>query len=382
VSIAPGFRSLDVDHNARVFKILRIYCQVSVIAVLALAGLVLYGWAFHINALMTVFPGLVTMKANTAVGLAFAAISVWLLLPGESRHLRGHIARLLALAVVLIGAITLCEYVFALDFGIDRLLVKDPNGSLGTSAPGRLAPMTGTAFITLGLALILLDWKTQRGRYPAQLLSLWTGLIAMMAFCGYIYHATALYRLLLYAQVAVHTAVALFLLSGAVLFARPRCGIARDLTGEGSGSVMARRLLPAIFFVPILLGWIRLQGQLAGLYGTELGIALYATATIFVFAVLVWISALKMNVEYRQRSAAKSGIRVLNAELEERVTERTKALEQQALVLTEQAVLLDLAHEVIFVRDAQNRILSWNRGAEIAGQSLQQILFLLRKTVA
>jgi diguanylate cyclase (GGDEF)-like protein/PAS domain S-box-containing protein len=54
-----------------------------------------------------------------------------------------------------------------------------------------------------------------------------------------------------------------------------------------------------------------------------------------------------------------------NAELEVRVTERTKSLEQQAIVLTEQAALLELAHEAIFVRDAQNRILSWNRGAEV-----------------
>jgi diguanylate cyclase (GGDEF)-like protein/PAS domain S-box-containing protein len=353
------------DFDVRLFKSLRMYCQVSAIAVMALACLVLYGWTFHIDSLMTVFPGLVTMKANTAVSLAFGATSLWLLLPGETRNLRVHFARFLALLVVLVGAITLCEYVFALDFGIDQLLVRDPRGSLGTSSPGRMAPMTATAFITIGLALILLDWKTRHGRRPAQLLSLWTGLIAMMAFCGYLYHAVALYRILLYTQVAVHTAVALFLLSGAVFFARPGCGIAGDLTSAASGSVMARRLLPAVFFVPILLGWIRLQGQLAGFYGTELGVALYATATIFVFAILVWLAAKKMNVEYRQRSAAESAIRELNAGLEKRVAERTGALKQQAIMLTEQATLLDLAHEAIVVRDTENRILSWNRGAEI-----------------
>src|SRR5580698_9982533 len=136
------------DYNVGLFKFLRLYSQVAVITVLALSCLVFYGWVFHIDSLTTVFPGLVTMKANTAVGLAFAAISLWLLLPGESPRLRVHFARLLALVVVLIGAITLCEYVFALDFGIDQLLVNDPDGSLGTSSPGRLAPMTASAFIT------------------------------------------------------------------------------------------------------------------------------------------------------------------------------------------------------------------------------------------
>src|ERR1019366_6877247 len=81
-------------------------------------------------------------------------------------------------------------------------------------------------------------------------------------------------------------------------------------------------------------------------------------------AVLVWLNALKMNVEYSQRSRAEVEIRELNTELEGRVAERTKILEQQAAVLTEQAALLDLAHDAIIVRDMDRRIVFWNRGAE------------------
>jgi PAS domain S-box-containing protein len=43
---------------------------------------------------------------------------------------------------------------------------------------------------------------------------------------------------------------------------------------------------------------------------------------------------------------------------------RTKTLEQQATVLTEQAALLDLAPDAIVVRDMQGHILFWSRGAE------------------
>lgn len=45
--------------------------------------------------------------------------------------------------------------------------------------------------------------------------------------------------------------------------------------------------------------------------------------------------------------------------------ERTKALEQQAAVVTELAGLLDLAQDAIIVRDMDNRILFWNYGAEV-----------------
>jgi two-component system sensor histidine kinase/response regulator len=47
------------------------------------------------------------------------------------------------------------------------------------------------------------------------------------------------------------------------------------------------------------------------------------------------------------------------------LVERTKILEEQAAVLSEQAALLDLAPDAIVVRDMQNRIVFWNRGAEV-----------------
>jgi diguanylate cyclase (GGDEF)-like protein/PAS domain S-box-containing protein len=353
------------DSDARLFQRLRTYCNSAVIAVVVLAIGVLLGWAFDIAALKSVIPGLVTMKVNTALGLAFSAISLWLLLPGESRTRRGQIARFLAAVVVAIGLATLAEYAFGVNLGIDELFFRDAAGSVGTSSPGRLAPTTATAFVAIGLALLLLDWKTRRGRRLAQLLSLWPGLIAMMAICSYAYHARSLSRIWLYTLVAVNTAFALLLLSGAIFFARPRDGIAGDLTSPGSGSTMARRFLPAVFLIPIFLGWIGLQGQLAGMYGMELDVALYATTNILVFAILVWLSARKMNVEYGQRHRAEVELRGLNADLEDRVAERTNTLERQARVLTEQAALLDLAHDAIIVRDMSNVILFWSRGAEI-----------------
>ena len=353
------------DPSARRFEILRKCCLAAAIIVVAISCVVLAGWALQITVLMTVFPGLVTMKANTAVGLGLAAISLWLQIPIESRRLGRQLARILAAVVVLIGAATLCEYTFGINLRIDELLFLDPKGSLGTSSPGRLAPTTATAFISIGFALMLLDWKTKRGLRPSQMLALWTGLVAILAISGYLYHATALYSLLLYTQVAVHTAVGLTLLSAAVLFARPHDGIAGEIASGGSGSAMARGLLPAVLLIPILLGWISLRGKVAGLYGWELGLALYATATTLVFAVLVWQSARKMNVEYAQRSAAETGIRLMNATLEGRVAERTEALAQQTRELAQHAALLDLAHDAIVVRNMENRIVFWNRGAEL-----------------
>src|ERR1700731_2826561 len=118
------------DHDTRPFKLLRMYCDASAITAAGVGCLVLFGWAFHIEYLKSVLPGLATMKPNTALGLAFSGTSLWLLLPGESRTRRGHIARFLALMVVMIGAATLIEYLFGLNLRIDQLLFNDPKGSV------------------------------------------------------------------------------------------------------------------------------------------------------------------------------------------------------------------------------------------------------------
>ena len=210
-----------------------------------------------------------------------------------------------------------------------------------------------------------MEWETKRGRRPSQGLSLWPALVSLLVLTSYAYHATMPNRLWLYTRISMPVAIALFLLGGAVFFARPRSGIAGDLTGEGLGSEMARRLLPAIFLIPIFLGWIFLNGERLGFYGMGLGLAIYSAASVVVFAFLVWLNTRKLNAEYAQRRAAETEIRTLNAELEGRVAERTQALERQTSVLAQQAALLDLAHDAIVVRDMQNRIVSWNRGAEM-----------------
>ena len=353
------------DSEARVFQRLHAYSGIAAVAATAVGGAVLFGWAFHIEILKSALPGQITMKPNTALAFIFSAFSLWLLRSQKSPAWGKIVGYFLAVLVILISAATLTEYFLSVDFRIDQFLFKELPGSLRTDVPGRMVPATAAAILAIGLALLSLNWKTERSQRPAQLLSLWSALIALTTISGYIYHASAGYGISPRPHVAVHTAVTLFLLSAAIFFARPDSGIARELTGLGSGSVMARRLLPAVFIVPYLLGWIRLQGQFAGLYGTELDLPLFATANVVVFSLLVWSNAHRMNVEFSLRGEAELEIRRLAATLETRVAERTETLMQQTLILSQQGALLEFAHDAVILNDFEGRILSWNRGAEL-----------------
>jgi uncharacterized membrane protein len=93
----------------------------------------------------------------------------------------------------------------------------------------------------------------------------------------------------------LHTAVLFFLMGLATLAARPQAGPMEVVTSEYLGGILVRRVLPGIFVSVILLGWLRWQGHLSGLYGTEFAIALLMLGEVAIFVALVWISALRLN---------------------------------------------------------------------------------------
>jgi diguanylate cyclase (GGDEF)-like protein/PAS domain S-box-containing protein len=347
------------------FRFLRIYCELSAVSAAFIGFLALCFRVLDVDYFRAAFSGQVALNANIALLLVVSGISLWMLLSGEARSPVRQIAQLLAVLVTLIGAAMRTEYLFNVNLGIDRLLFTEPAGVTASSSSGRLPPTSAASFMMIGLALLLLEWKTKSGRRPAQGLSLWPALIALVAIVSYSYGARAENPGWLYTQMSIPMTIPLLLLSSAIFFARPGEGITGDLTGQGAGSVMARRLLPAVLFIPFFLGWICLQGQRLGLYATGLAMAIYGASNVVVFGILVWLNARKMNVEHAQRNAAEHEIRTLNAELEGRVAERTQALEQQTAVLAQQAALLDLAHDAIVVHDMENRIVFWNRAAEV-----------------
>jgi hypothetical protein len=132
--------------DARVLVVLRIYCRAAAIVAASLGCLVLYGWAFHIPVLLSVLPGLVAMKSNTALSLTLCATSLWLILPKPPPGLRRALARFLALLVTLIAVGTALEYLFGVNLRIDQLLFKESAGTVATTSPGRMARQRAVRF--------------------------------------------------------------------------------------------------------------------------------------------------------------------------------------------------------------------------------------------
>jgi PAS domain S-box-containing protein len=104
------------------------------------------------------------------------------------------------------------------------------------------------------------------------------------------------------------------------------------------------------------LVWLRLIGQRIGLYNDELSKVLFASASMVVFAVLVYWNAMKLNDADIQRDAVL-------ATLEQRVDERTRQLEFERARW--QGIVEGIADEV-WSCDAQGRMSLLNLGTVTA----------------
>lgn len=110
----------------------------------ALGVVVMVGWHGGAMALVQVHPAFVPMQYNTALGFVLAGAACVLL--GARR---GQVAAIAGAVTTALGLLTLAQYVFGADLGIDRLFVE-PYITVEASQPGRMAPNTALGFVLPG----------------------------------------------------------------------------------------------------------------------------------------------------------------------------------------------------------------------------------------
>jgi signal transduction histidine kinase/CheY-like chemotaxis protein len=311
---------------------------------IAVAALALVGWAVDLDALTHGLSGTGVMKPLSAV--AFLCTGVALLLRQGSTEdqtgIRRGIAHALASTAVLIGVVTLIEYGWPADFGVDALLFRDSVIATNLPHPGRMTPAAAIGFTGLGAAILLLDRRVGR-LWPAQIATIVPGIAGLVGFLGYLYGPQSLLNVTAFSSMAIHTSALFLAMSSATLFARPRVGFPRPIMSRFTGGLLARRILPLAIVLPFFFGWLRLWGERAGLYDTAFGVSIFASSNITIFVLLVWIAATRLNRTDSARHAA---------------TERLRANEARSRALYEHAV------DLILTIDAEGLIRFVNPSAQ------------------
>jgi PAS domain S-box-containing protein len=260
------------------------YARVLAGVVLVTSTGIVAAWVLGIRWLTTPIPTVPSMKVNTAVALVLLSASV--LVRGASGLQHRPAARGLAVAAAALALVTVAQDAFGRDLGIDQLLANDPTTP---GAPGRMAVTTAIGILLLATALAWSD-RELRGRRIAHGLAVAAMLVSFLAAAGYLYGADALVAPIGLTGMALPTSLSLLAIAVSVLLLHPDTGIVRWLLRRTPGAVVARRLVPVIALVYLLIGWLGLSGERVGWYGRETGtflVGIVGTATGLLL--LTWV---------------------------------------------------------------------------------------------
>jgi diguanylate cyclase (GGDEF)-like protein len=257
-------------------------CLVGTIACISLAG-----WILRIPVLTSIFPGVVSMKANTAI--AFLLLSGAVCAATQDRWPGWQ--RLLAVAAAALGLLTLIEYASGTSFGIDQILFRDPARA---PHPGRMAPISAVNFLLLAAALLMPSSKLTN--YIKEALALLLALSATFAMVGYIYGVPALYGAVSGSStaMALHTGASFLLLAVAFLLIPRQEGFVQVLRGPSIASMAARYMLPPAVLVPVVLGGLFIRSRW-NLGHPHVVMALSVVSDIVLLVVLIWLFAVMIQ---------------------------------------------------------------------------------------
>jgi PAS domain S-box-containing protein len=301
--------------------------------------------------------GVITVKTNMALSLSLAGASLLLLEPrnaGRGRRLAGLVAAALVLAV---GVLTLSEHLFGWNLGIDQLLEKEPPGATATASPNRVGPLGAVSLIVIGAGLIATAWRWRVALY----LGLATCVVVSVPAVGFLYGISPFYSQAYVTGIAWPTVIALFSLGLGLMLAHsirdPLSAIWRDDPG---GVLLRRVLLPAVL-VPIMVGYVRVEGERLGLYSLHTGTGLLVIVIVLFLCILLWRSAEQLSSTAAHR---------------QRVTDQLAAEKQRLTVtlrsIADAVIATDESSRTTVFNEAAEKLTGW-KAEEAIGRPLHEV---------
>ncbi|MFI9803159.1 SpoIIE family protein phosphatase [Streptomyces sp. NPDC052301] len=265
----------------------RVVAQGAALLAAGLGASGLAGWVFGIEVLRRAPGGDAAMTANTAVALLALGASLFLVARGRVTPWVTAVVRAAGALAVVIGGLTVAEYVTGVGLGIDELLFRDDTARTASEVPGRMAPNTAAALMVGGVAALCAS-TSRLPAWTSQIPGLAVLTLGMLRLYGFAYAVPELERFGAYKGMALYTGTALVLLGVAAFLATPERGPAGLLMNAGTTGALGRRLFATVLVVPPLLGGLVLAGEDAALFGTRLGTALLVCGHVAVFATVIF----------------------------------------------------------------------------------------------
>lgn len=179
-----------------------------------LGGLVTIGWYSHSYLIVQMRPEFSPMQINSSLSFILAGCSLIFLMRDQYKWTQITAGLILAISII-----TLLEYIFDANLGIDELFIKSfivPSGH----SPGRMAINTAISFLCAGFSLLLLTFSYNKNRTLANLICTFIILsLGIFSTLAYIFDITTQQGLSQWVRMALHSAAGVIVLSIGLILA-------------------------------------------------------------------------------------------------------------------------------------------------------------------
>lgn len=316
---------------------LKTWSSYMIYTVLLITTATLTAWILNIERFKHVFsitgiPDLLSSLLFLLSGIAFLLITK----PNRRLRIAGYN---IAAVIMIIGFLSALSIYSAWNIKPDYFLFENILKGKSNYISERMTMGSAINFFITGLFLLTIHVQTSGEKVPAHLGVIFTLFAAWFSITGYLYKVNPFYGVFTYTPMPILSAVCFFLISLSAFFAYPDKGIMKLVTGVSSGSVVARRLIPAAIIIPTILGLLKMYGQWVNLVTDELGISIFVLSIIVIFLGIIWYNSVLLNIRENEK----------------------KAVEE---VLRYNTTLLENISDAIISTDDIYNIKSWNKHAE------------------
>jgi signal transduction histidine kinase len=282
---------------------------------MAISILVMGSWFIDFTKALYLIPEGASMKFNTA--FLFLVVSACLLFNKNSP--KGRTARRVGgVILIVLSFLTLIEYIFHVDLGIDNLIILDQiTTRFPDRIPGRMSAATATCFLLFGIGQLILDNSKKIILEIAQTLFLAVILISLVSSIAYLMIIPISDRTSFWDTMAIHTSLFFMISAFEIALKNRSIGFVGVVTGPFAGSRLIRNMLPIILLLPLSFSYLLLFLTEKELL--DVGFAMTLFAVLFILSSLIYVSvlSLRMNVKDENRSHLEKMMRVKNKELEQ-----------------------------------------------------------------
>ncbi|WP_179950023.1 PAS domain-containing sensor histidine kinase [Lutibacter citreus] len=268
------------------------------------------------------------MKFNTALSFFLLSTCVLFFIK-ESKYYKSLNAIIIS-GVLFLASLTLLEYIFSINLGIDTIFIKDTST---TVLPGRMSPITAVGFLLLGIAIWGMQSKKKQTNKRTQFVFIVIILFSLFLVLSYFLQMPGEENLNFINSAAFQTGLMFFLFSSILSLKNASKKFYNLVLSKYAGSKLIRIIVPYNFIMILLMSFTLLYLVNNNIVSFNFGFIIYIIIALIVSIFYIIGIAVQINKRDLEREIFKNSLYQTNFELKQ----FKQALDESSIVVTTDA---------------------------------------------